>query len=77
MISQTENVFSSALNLPDDERVELIEALIVSLQTDDRPPLSDSWRAIIKRRSAELRSGSVSSIPWSEVKRLARENAGG
>ena len=77
MITQTENVFSSALNLPDDERVELIEALIVSLQTDDRPPLSDSWRAIIKRRSAELRSGAVSSVPWSEVKRLAREKAGG
>ena len=77
MITQTENVFSSALNLPDDERVELIEALIVSLQIDDRPPLSDSWRAIIKRRSAELRSGAVSSVPWSEVKRLARENAGG
>ena len=77
MITQTENVFSSALNLPDDERVELIEALIVSLQKDDRPPLPDSWREIIKRRSAELRSGAVSSVPWSEVKRLARENAGG
>ena len=77
MISPTENVFSSALKLPDDERVELIEALIVSLQSDDRPPLPDSWREIIKRRSAELRSGAVSSVPWSEVKRLAREKAGG
>ena len=71
MITQTENVFSSALNLPDDERVELIEALIVSLQNDDRPPLPDSWREIIKRRSPELRSGAVSSVPWSEVKQYA------
>ena len=77
MNSTFEQVFSEALALAEDDRVELVEALIVSLQPSDQAPLDESWREIIRRRSAELRSGQVTAVPWTEVKRLAKEKAGG
>jgi putative addiction module component (TIGR02574 family) len=76
-MSSTEQVFDAALALPEGERVELVEALIASLQPDDRPPFDESWREVIRRRSSELRSGQVTPVPWEEVKRQAREKAGG
>ncbi len=73
----TEQVFTAALGLPDAVRLELIEALINSVEPTDRPPFDESWREVIQRRSAELASGSVTAVPWAEVKRRARETAGG
>jgi putative addiction module component (TIGR02574 family) len=72
-----EEVLNAALALPDEDRLEVVEALIVSLQPADRPPFDESWREIIRRRSAELESGQVVGVPWAEVKRQAREKAGG
>lgn len=72
-----ESLLNSALALPDPDRVELVEALIASLQPADRPPFDESWREVIQRRSAELRSGQVAPVPWTEVKRQAREQVGG
>jgi putative addiction module component (TIGR02574 family) len=77
MNTSTEQLFDAALALPDGDRVELAEALLASLQPDDRPPFDESWREVIQRRSLELRSGLVAGIPWAEVKRQAREKAGG
>jgi putative addiction module component (TIGR02574 family) len=77
MNTTTENLLNTALTLADEDRVELVEALIASLQPEDRPPFDESWREVIQRRSAELRSGQVTPVPWDEVKRQAREKAGG
>jgi putative addiction module component (TIGR02574 family) len=73
----TEQLLNATLALPEEDRLEFVEALIMSLQPSDRPPLDDSWREVIKRRSTELRSGQVAPISWEEVKRRGRENAGG
>ena len=72
-----DQLLNAALALPADDRAELVEALIASLQPEDRPPFDESWREVIQRRSAELRSGQVTPVPWDEVKRQAREKAGG
>lgn len=72
-----ENLLNSALTLPEEDRIELVEVLIASLQPEDQPPFDESWREVIQRRSAELRSGQVIPVPWHEVKRQAREKAGG
>lgn len=77
MSSTAEQVLNDALTLPDEDRLQIVEALIASLQPTDRPPFDESWREVIRRRSAELRSGQVAPVPWSEVKRQAREKAGG
>jgi putative addiction module component (TIGR02574 family) len=76
MNSTIEQVLDAALALPDDDRAELVEALLASFQPEDRPPFDESWREIIQRRSAELRSGQVAPIPWAEVKNRAREKGG-
>lgn len=77
MNTNIEHVLSDALALPNGDRVELVEAILASLQPDDRPPFDESWRAVIERRSAELQSGQVQGVPWSVVKARARGQAGG
>ncbi len=73
----TEQLLNTALALPEEDRLQFVEALIVSLQPTDGPPFDESWRAIIQRRSADLKSRQVTPIPWAEVKRQAREKVGG
>ncbi len=77
MSPDAEQLLETALGLPDEDRLEFVEALVASLQAADRPPFDESWGEVIRRRSAELRSGKVIPVPWSEVKRRARESAGG
>jgi len=77
MNPNTEHLLSTVLELPDEDRLEFTEALIASLRPDDQPPFDASWREVIRRRSAELRSGVVTPIPWNEVKQKAREKSGG
>ena len=69
MSQTTEELLNAALGLSDDDRLELVEALLASLQTTDQPPFDEAWREIVRRRSAELRSGKVKTVPWEEVKR--------
>jgi putative addiction module component (TIGR02574 family) len=76
MESNVDHILSDALALPDVDRVELVEAIIASLRSDDRPPFDESWREVIARRSAELRSGQVIAAPWADVKRRGRESIG-
>ena len=77
MNSSIDSVLNAALTLPDGERIELVEAILASLQPEDRPPFDESWREVIERRSVELEAGGVTPVPWSEVKRQARGQAGG
>jgi putative addiction module component (TIGR02574 family) len=77
MSPSAEQLLDAALALPDEDRLEFVEALAASLPAADRPPFDESWRKVIERRSAELRSGQVTPVPWAEVKRQAREKAGG
>ena len=77
MSPTTEELVNAALALPDGDRIELVEAILASLQPADRPPFDESWREVILRRSAELQSGEVVPVPWEDVKRQAREAAGG
>lgn len=77
MTLNVEQVRTAALGLPDADRIELIEALIESVEGPVQPSLDESWREEIRTRSAELKSGSVETVPWSEVKREAREAIGG
>jgi putative addiction module component (TIGR02574 family) len=66
------------LALPDGDRLEFVEAMLASLPDENRPPFDESWREFIQRRSAELRSGKVTPVPWAQVKDpdgLARQEA--
>ena len=76
MNQTTEQLLDAALALPTGDRLEFVEALVASLRPEDRPPLDESWYETVRRRSAELASGQIKPVPWSEVKRQAREKIG-
>lgn len=70
-----EDVLRMAQSLSESERIRLVEELLRSLNPTDAAPLDDVWLAEIDRRSAEIDSGAVQTIPWTEVRRRARERA--
>lgn len=66
MLPATEQLLQTALTLPPDERILLVEALLAA--EEPSPPFDDRWREVVQRRSAELDAGAVQPIPWSEVR---------
>jgi putative addiction module component (TIGR02574 family) len=73
MTERTQELLQKALSLPDNERAELAGSLIASLDTNIDPDVDAAWQAEIARRGDEVRSGKVSTVPWPEVQRKARE----
>jgi hypothetical protein len=41
-----------------------------------QPPFDESWRPVIRRRSAEVDTGAVAEVPWSEVRQRLRQKVG-
>ncbi len=77
-MSQTvtyDEVLRTARSLDEPERIRLVEELLSSLSPNEAAPLDDAWLAEIERRSQELDSGTVATIPWQDVRRRARERA--
>ena len=77
MIANTEQIVAAALALPEDDRLELIDRLIESL---DGPPDDDverAWADEIARRLEEVRSGKVVTVPWEVVRKRLQEDADG
>jgi putative addiction module component (TIGR02574 family) len=70
----TDEFEAAALQLPRAERARLAELLIASLETD--PAVEERWRAEVRRRVEELRSGAVPSVPgdlvFEEIDHLLR-----
>jgi putative addiction module component (TIGR02574 family) len=65
-----QQLFASALHLPDSERAELAARLIESLDSQVDDDLDVAWGAEIRSRLAELDSGKVTTIPWPEARRM-------
>ncbi|MBZ0116325.1 MAG: addiction module protein [Sandaracinaceae bacterium] len=72
MGSAAKRVLDEALQLPADERAELVARLIDSLEDepdDDPPEVALAWQAEIERRVRELDEGTVETIRWEDVRR--------
>jgi hypothetical protein len=70
-MSDAQSILKAAAELPERERVRVLEELLETLEpTSPSPPeeVQRSWRNEILRRSEELRSGGVQPIAWSEVR---------
>jgi hypothetical protein len=59
MSATSKQLLVKALALPDEDRLDLMDALAASLQPDDRLPSDESWQEVIERRCAELCSGAL------------------
>jgi putative addiction module component (TIGR02574 family) len=75
MSQGVEQILEAALALPDDDQLQLVDALLAAVDERGLRPFDDSWLAEIQRRSAEFDAGTVKPIPWAEVKERARREA--
>jgi putative addiction module component (TIGR02574 family) len=68
-------VLQSAVRLPEQERVRVVEGLLASLDGKRERTVDAAWRAEIEERGRELRAGVVRPIPWAAVRSRARKRA--
>lgn len=62
----------AALELPPDERAELAQRLLLSLDDVSDEELAETWLSEAKRRAGELDRGEVQPTAAEEVRRKAR-----
>lgn len=72
MSPTTEQLLTSALALPEPERLELAGALLAASEPPPPELSGDAWLAELHRRSAQIDAGEAVLTPWSEVKRRVR-----
>ncbi len=64
-----EEFLARALQLPESDRAELAASLIDSLDRESDENAEAAWDVEIRRRLAELDSGSVKTVSWAEARR--------
>ena len=71
------DIIKAAIQLPERERVQVVEQLLASLEPAEDKDVDAAWAAEIEKRSREIKQGTVRPIPWEEVKSRARKRARG
>lgn len=61
-------VLKQALALEESDRASLAGALVESLEPAPESGAAGAWEAVVRRRLGQLDAGSVSPVPWSEVR---------
>ncbi len=69
-------IAEEARQLPNGERAELIEQLILANQQDLDPEIEKAWGDTAMRRLAEMESGPVKGIPGDQVAAEIRKIVG-
>lgn len=75
MTRAAKDIVKAAIQLPENERVQVVEQLLASLEPESDEDVDSAWAAEIERRSRQIKEGTVSLIPWEEVKSQARKRA--
>jgi putative addiction module component (TIGR02574 family) len=68
MSREAAEILRDALALPVEARAAIADSLLDSLDGKSDEAAEEEWRREIQRRAAELDSGAVTPIPWSEVR---------
>ncbi len=61
-----------ALHLSEDERAELAQKLLLSLDAPSENEIAEGWLVEARRRARELDEGTVQPVPAEEVRRKAQ-----
>ena len=67
-----QRIEDEALHLPKEERAQLVQRLVLSLESPSREELRSDWLFEARRRAQELDDGSVQAVPSEDVMRKAR-----
>ena len=71
------SVLLAAQQLPERDRLRLIDALWETVPPELESPFSDEWAREIERRVAELDAGTATTIPWTQIRDEALARTGG
>jgi putative addiction module component (TIGR02574 family) len=69
MEQSSQSILDQALKLPVNERAEVAEQLIQSLDPQANSEVESAWQQEIQQRLSEIDSGVARTIPWEEVQR--------
>jgi putative addiction module component (TIGR02574 family) len=67
-----QRIENEALHLPKEERAQLIQRLVLSLESPSEEELKADWLLEARRRAEELDSGSVQPVSGEDVMKKAR-----
>ena len=71
MSTAAQKVCIEALSLPRESRVEIAERILASLEDKADSKADKAWKALIRRRRSEIRSGKAKVRPAEDVMRDA------
>ena len=67
-----EEIEKAALNLPLDQRSELIQNLLLSIEQDSEDEILEEWIREAKTRAEQLNNGSILPVSTEEVREKAK-----
>lgn len=81
MRQQAKTVLQEALSLPEQERTEIVGALLESLEPEAEADVEAAWREEVANRVAALEAGKVETTSWERIRegflaRLSERRAG-
>jgi putative addiction module component (TIGR02574 family) len=77
MTRPAKDIANAAKQLSENDRLEIVEELLASLEPQSDDDVDAAWAAEVERRSDEVKQGIVRPIPWADVKSQARERIRG
>ena len=72
MTQKSQVVLEEALKLTTNERAEVAEQLIASLDEASDTDVEQAWQEEVQRRLQQIERGEVKTIPWEVVQRQLR-----
>jgi putative addiction module component (TIGR02574 family) len=76
MDTTTHEILESALQLPERDRADLAASLIESLDESFDADAQTAWAEEVRRRIADLDSGSVKTVPWDQARQIIAGQVG-
>lgn len=73
MIELAEKIFEQALDLPINDRLILIDKLLISTNLPTQNDIDQAWVQEVERRYQEVNSGAAKLIPGEEVFRKIKK----
>jgi len=70
MAPDVEKILNAALKLNDKEKAAIAASLLESLDPLVDDDVESAWQAEIQKRFHEIETGTVSLVPWSEVRKM-------
>lgn len=67
-----QRIEDEALHLPKEKRAQLIQRLVLSLESPSDKELRSNWLLEARRRAQELDNGSIQAVSSEDVMRKAR-----